>query len=114
MLKIYHNPRCKKSRAGLEYLKTKTNDFEIVKYLGETPFTEATLSAVVEKLDIDIEQLVRKQEKLYKQAYKGKTLSQKEWIKVLVEHPELIERPIVESENMAVLGNPPENLEKLF
>ncbi|MCF8331000.1 MAG: hypothetical protein K9H84_00965 [Bacteroidales bacterium] len=114
MIRIYHNPRCKNSRAGLEYLKTKTSDFEIVKYLSDKPFTKETLSKVLEKSDIDIEQLVRKQEKLYKQEYKGKTISQKEWIKVLAEHPRLIERPVVETDNMAVLGNPPENIDKLF
>ena len=114
MLKIYHNPRCKKSRAGLDYLKEKTNNFEIIKYLSDQPFTFQSLSALIDKLDIPVEELIRKQEAIYKQNYKGKELSKDEWIEAMVENPKLIERPIVEKEVAAVLGNPPENIDKLL
>lgn len=57
---------------------------------------------------------VRTQEKVYKEQFKGKNLSDKEWIKVLVEHPKLLQRPIVENGDKAVLGNPPENIESIL
>lgn len=114
MIKIYHNPRCKKSRAGLEYLKQKISSFEIVKYLTAQPFTFQSLSDLIDKMDISAEDLIRTQESVYKQYYKGKDLSKDEWIQAMVENPKLIGRPVVESEEAAVLGNPPENIDKLF
>ncbi len=113
-MKIYHNPRCSKSRAGLEYLQSKTNDFTTVLYLKDEPFTEATLSALLEKLGKTPHEMIRTHEKLYKETYKNQSLSNEEWIKVMVENPRLIHRPIIETEDKAVWGNPPENINELF
>lgn len=114
MIKIYHNPRCKKSRAGLEYLKSKTDNFTIVKYLSEEPFSKDSLERVIKKLDVPVEDIIRKQETVYKQKYKGKELSREAWIEAMVENPKLIGRPLVKKEGKAVLGDPPENIDKLF
>lgn len=114
MIKSYHNPSCKKSRAGLEYLKEKTSNFEIVKYLTDQPFTFESLSELIDKLDISAEELIRTQEPVYKQYYKGKELTRDEWVKAMVENPKLIGRPVVERGEAAVLGNPPENIDRLF
>ncbi len=110
MLKIYHNPRCSKSRQTLELIKNADVDVEIVEYL-KTPPTEDELRDLINSLNLPIEYLVRKSEEIYKTEFKGKTLTDDEWIKALVEHPKLLERPIVINEDgEAILGRPPENV----
>lgn len=108
-MKIYHNPRCSKSRKGLQYLEEKGCKFEIVKYLEEG-LNEEELTELISKTGNKPFDFVRQHEKDYKEQYKGKILSDKEWIKVLVENPKLLHRPIIENGNKAVLGNPVENI----
>jgi len=110
---IYHNPKCSKSRATLELLADRGADTVVIEYL-KTPPTAAELAALVAKLGIEPEQLVRKGEDVYKQHYAGKKLSGEQWIAAMVQYPILIERPIVVIGNRAVLGRPPENIEQLF
>ncbi len=111
-IKIYHNPRCSKSRQGLQILKDKGVDFEIVQYL-KTPPTKEELKEIIKKLDIKPIDLVRKNEKIWKENYKGKELTDDEIIEAMVKFPKLIERPIVVKEDKAVLGRPPENILKI-
>ena len=113
MIKIYHNPRCSKSRQGLEILENSKKEFEIVKYLEEIP-TEKELTEIIKMLDISPIQLVRKTEKIWKENYKGKELSNKEVIKAMIKYPKLIERPIVINNNKAVIGRPPENIKSII
>jgi arsenate reductase (glutaredoxin) len=110
---IYHNPRCGKSRAALALLQERGVEPHIVEYL-KTPPTAAELKAIIGKLGLKAEQLIRKGEELYKSRYAGKTLSDSQWIEVMTTHPILIERPIVVKGNRAVLGRPPENVSQLF
>ena len=110
---IYHNPRCSKSRETLALLEHAGISARVVEYL-KTPPTAAELKAIVTKLGIEPEQLVRKSEDVYKSRYAGKTLSAAQWIEALVEHPVLIERPIVIKGKQAILGRPPENVKKLL
>src|SRR5512143_2757190 len=110
---IYHNPKCSKSRGALALLEQHGVDTTVIEYL-ETPPTAADLRSLVAKLGIEPEQLVRKGEDVYKQHYAGKTLSGDEWIAAMVRHPILIERPIVVVGGRAVLGRPPENVERLL
>lgn len=112
-MKIYHNPRCAKSRAGLKYLESKNLNFEIVKYLDEG-ITEIELKDIIAKTGKKPFDFVRTQEKDYKENYKGKTLSDEEWIKILVQNPKLLQRPIVIKGDKAVLANPPENIEEII
>ncbi|MCH8904199.1 MAG: arsenate reductase (glutaredoxin) [Bacteroidetes bacterium] len=112
-MKIYHNPRCRKSRETLAILQDKNVDAEIIEYLENTP-TESELSEIITMLGIEPEQLLRKGEQIFKDNFKGKDLSGKEWIKVMVENPKLIERPIVVKGNKAILGRPPENVLELL
>lgn len=109
MIKIYHNPRCSKSRQGLAILEESKKEFEIVKYLEEIP-SEKKLKAIIEKLGISPIQLVRKTEKIWKENFKGKELSDNEIVTAMIENPKLIERPIVINNNKAVIGRPPENI----
>ena len=113
MLKIYHNARCSKSREGLEILKNSGKEFEIKEYLKE-PLSEDELEKLIKKLDITPIQLVRKNEKIWKEDYKDKDLSDKELITVMVKNPKLIERPVVETNKKAVIGRPPSNINKLL
>ena len=113
MLKIYHNPRCRKSREGLAILEESGKEFEIVKYLDNTP-SYIELAAIIGKLHIKPIELVRKSEKIWKETFKGKELSDKEIIEAMVANPKLIERPIVIKDNEAVIGRPPENIRSLF
>lgn len=108
-MKIYHNPRCTKSRQTLALLKENGVDPEIVEYLKTIP-TEDDLKRIVDMLGIKPFDLIRKGEAIYKEQYKGLNLNDDEWIKVMVEHPKLIERPIVIKDHSAVIGRPPENV----
>ena len=108
-LTIYHNPKCSKSREALALLESRGISARIVKYL-ETPPTAAELSALVRMLGIPAEALVRKGEEIYKSKYAGRTLTDAEWIAAMVEHPILIERPIVVAGERAVVGRPPDRV----
>lgn len=107
IMRIYHNPRCRKSRETLELLQSKGQQPEIILYL-EKPPTQKELKAVLKKLGIKPEQLLRKGEAIFKEKYKGKSFSDAEWIKIMVENPKLIERPIVINGDRAAIGRPPE------
>jgi len=112
MLKIYHNPRCKHSRAGLAYLKEKTNDFIIREYLKE-PVTKDEIKEILLKTNLAPEDIVRKQEDYFKKTLKGKSFNHDEWVKIIVENPKLLQRPIVVGKLKAVVANPPEEIDKL-
>ncbi|HIP27001.1 MAG TPA: arsenate reductase (glutaredoxin) [Flavobacteriaceae bacterium] len=112
-VKIYHNPRCSKSRIGVGILEEAKIDFEIVKYLDDIP-SEKELKEIIKMLDVSPIELVRKGEKIWKENYKGKELSDAEIIKAMVENPKLIERPIVIKGDKAVIGRPSENISNLI
>ena len=110
---IYHNPRCRKSREGLAIVEANTSDIEVIEYLKE-PLTAVQLSNIISKLGIQPEALIRKGEADYKAHFKGKDLTDQEWINAMVQYPKLIERPIVVKGSQAVIGRPPENINTLF
>ena len=112
--KIYHNTRCKKSRAGLQYLQEKGIEPEIIEYLKDQPFTEKSLKELLKKLNLKPQDMIRTQEKEYKQHFKGKDFTDDEWIKILVEHPKLIQRPVIVKDNKAALGDPVENIDPIL
>lgn len=112
-MQIYHNPRCRKSREGLALLEESGQKFEIVDYLNNPP-DEKTLIEVLNKLGMAPLELIRKNETIWKEKYKGKTFSDDELIKIMVENPKLIERPIVIKGDKAVLGRPPENIREIL
>lgn len=113
MIKIYHNARCSKSREGLEILKKAGEDFEVREYLKE-PLTEEEVSALIKKLKLAPIELVRTNEKVWKENYKDKDLSDKELVRVMAENPKLIQRPIVVKDNFAVIGRPAARIEELL
>ncbi|MDG1914321.1 MAG: arsenate reductase (glutaredoxin) [Crocinitomix sp.] len=112
-MKILHNNRCSKSRCALEILENKGVDFEIVKYL-ENPLSASEIKDLLKKLDMPSEAIIRKGEADYKANFKGKTMSENDWIDAMVKFPKLIERPIIIKGDKAVVGRPPENIEQLL
>jgi arsenate reductase (glutaredoxin) len=110
---IYHNPRCSKSRAALALLVQHGVTPRIVEYLKAAP-SAVELKEVVRRLGIGAEALVRKSEDVYKTKYAGKKLTDAQWIDAMTKDPILIERPIVIKGERAVIGRPPENVEKLL
>lgn len=86
---------------------------EVVLYL-ENPPSKKELKVILNKLGMKASQLVRKGEKIYKENFKGKTLSEAEWLDILVQYPKLIERPIVVKGDQAVIGRPPERVIELL
>lgn len=109
MVTIYHNPRCSKSRETLALLQQQGVQPEVVLYL-ETPPDAPTLKALLKKLGMtSARELMRRKEDLYKSLELAEpSLSEDQLIQALVEHPKLIERPIVIKGEQARLGRPPE------
>ena len=108
-MKIYHNPRCRKSRETLQLLQDNGKSPEIVEYLKDVPSKEE-LEEILNKLNIKPEELIRKGEAEYKDNFKGKNLSDEQWMEAMIKYPKLIERPIVINGNKAVIGRPPEKV----
>ncbi|MGD2116722.1 MAG: arsenate reductase (glutaredoxin) [Chromatiales bacterium] len=109
-VQIYHNPRCSKSRQTLELLHEHNQQPEIVEYL-KTPPDEKSLRKILKMLGIKPRQLMRKGEKEYREfGYNDPDLSDDELIQAMLEHPKLIERPIVIHNGKAAIGRPPEQV----
>ena len=108
-MKIYHNPRCSKSRDSFNLLTEKGLSFETVEYL-KTPLTKEELTELLSKLGIPAKALIRKGEAAFKENFKGKELSEEQWIDAMLAYPKLIERPIVVKGNKAVIGRPIEKV----
>lgn len=113
MITIYHNPRCSKSREGLELVKGSGEEYKVREYLKE-PVSEEELSSLLEQLGMAPIELVRTEEKIWKENYKGKDLSDDELVRVMTEHPKLIQRPIVVRDQTAVVGRPPSKITELI
>ncbi len=109
MIKVLHNNTCSKSRAILEHLDENNVPFEIIDFM-ETPLTELELKTLLKKLNTDVQGLIRKNDRIYQERYMGKNFSEDEWIKILVENPALIQRPILIKGSVAMVGRPIENV----
>ncbi len=110
-MKIYHNNRCSKSRQCLALLPQ--DGVEIIDYINN-PLTNEELTTLIHKIGIRPIDLVRKGEVIWKENYKGKDLSDSQIIEAMVANPKLIERPIVESNEKALVCRPPELVLKLL
>jgi arsenate reductase (glutaredoxin) len=112
-MKIYHNPRCGKSRNALSILLEYNSDIQVIEYLKSSP-TESELRDLLKKLAMKPEDIVRKGEAIYKEKYKGKQMSDDEWIAALLENPLLMERPIIVKGDKAIIARPPERVKELL
>jgi polyphosphate kinase len=113
VMKIYHNPRCSKSRAGLQYLEEKGFDLEVIHYITDG-LTSGELEKVIAKTGKKPFEFVRTHEKLYQERYKGQELSDSEWLIILAENPALLKRPIVVNGSKAILADPPEAVNEIL
>jgi len=113
-LTLYHNPRCSKSRGALELLEARGLTPNVVRYL-ETPLNAAQIKALLGKLGISARQLLRTGEDEYKMLQLAdESLSEAQLIDAIAQHPKLMERPILEVGEKAVIGRPPENILELL
>ena len=109
-VRIYHNPRCSKSRQTLQLLQEQGQSPDIIEYL-KTPPDAATLSELLDLLGLEPRDLMRRKEAEYKASGADKPdLGREELIALMVAHPKLIERPIVVSNGKAAIGRPPERV----
>jgi len=109
-VKIYHNPRCSKSRQTLQLLEEQGVQFEVIEYL-KTPPTAGELDSILTLLDMQPRELMRKSEAEYKETgMDSSDLDRSELIAGMVSTPKLIERPIVLANGKAAIGRPPESV----
>lgn len=108
-MNFYHNARCTKSREALQLLQDKNINPEIIEYMKE-PLTPADLEDILDKLDMDAIDLVRKKEAIWKEEFADKELTEDEVILAMIEYPQLMERPILVNGDKAKVGRPPEDV----
>lgn len=113
MTTLYHNPRCSKSREALQILQQANEPVEVVLYLKDT-LSEGALKKIIQQLGVSAIKLIRKNEPVWKQNYKGKSLSEDELITAMVNNPKLMERPIAINKTKAVIGRPPSEVLKVL
>ncbi len=109
---IYHNPRCSKSRCALQKLESEGKKITMIEYL-KRPLQAEEIAELLKKLGMKAEDLIRKTESVYKEEFKGKNLSEKEWIAAMVKYPKLIQRPIIVKGEKAVIGRPVDTIDEL-
>ncbi len=111
---IYHNPRCSKSRATMEYLEENGIEAEVIKYM-DTPPDAAALKELLTMLKMSPRELMRKHEAVFKDAgLDDPTFTDEELIEAMTQCPSLIERPIVVNDGKAVLARPPELVQDIL
>ncbi len=113
MMLLIHNPRCAKSRQAKQYLEDKGVAIELRNYIKE-PLSEKELKEVLEKLDYKPIALIRTQEKIWKEEYKDKKLSDAQLIALMHKEPKLMQRPIIVKGDQAVVGRPTERIDELL
>lgn len=111
---LIHNPRCSKSREAKAILEDCSIDFDTIDYVKDG-LKEKLLSHLPKLLGISYAQMVRTKDDLYKELkLADKNLSDKEWIKVIMKNPILLERPIFINGDKAIIGRPPELVKDIF
>ncbi len=113
-IKIYIKPTCTTCRKTLKILKEKETEYDSVNYY-EVPLSKSRLKALLKKLGMAPRDILRKKEQVYRDLEIANTdYSDAELIDLMVKHPDLIERPIVEMGDNAVLARPAEEIEKFL
>jgi len=106
---IYYNPRCSKCRQTLSLLQERGIDTNVIEYL-QTPPSAAELDRILTLLGMEPDALMRKGEAEYQEHFSGRDLSRAEAIALMVQYPQVIERPIVVTGNKVAVGRPPESV----
>ncbi len=110
--KIYYNGRCSTCRGAYQKLEDTGENITVIKYL-ETPLKAEEIVELLKKLNVKAEDLIRKTEPIYKEEFKGKKLSEEEWIAAMVKYPKLIQRPVVVKGEKAVIARPIDVIDEL-
>ena len=110
---IWHNPRCSKSREALALLEENGVESEVVKYLEQNP-TKEQIEEVLKMLGISARELMRTKESIYKELGLKEVTDEQKLIEAMVEHPKLIERPIIIKDGKALIGRPPQKVLELL
>ena len=113
MITFYHNPRCSKSREGLEIIKASGEEYQVREYLTES-LSEKELTELLKKLGMSPMEIIRTNENIWKEIYKDRDVDDQELIRAMVAHPSLMQRPIAVKGDSAVLGRPPERIKELL
>jgi arsenate reductase len=109
MIKIYHNPRCSKSREAVQFLQDKNVEHEVINYI-ENPLTADELSDMLEILGMDPFELIRTNEQVWKTEFSELEMDDDEYVLLMIEYPQLMQRPIVVNEDQAVVARPAEKI----
>ena len=109
MIKILHNNACSKSRGILEYLDENGVAFEIIDIINE-PLSETELRTVLKKLHCPVTDLVRTNDKFYKETFRDQNLCDEDLFQMLLKNPSLIQRPVIIKGSVAMIGRPIENV----
>lgn len=112
-MKIYHNSKCSKSNIALKELQDSGEEFEVLNYLENSPSVEE-LTLLVDMLGIKPFGLVRTTEQIYKDQYKGKEMTDADWLVAMHQNPILIQRPIVVRNAKAVIARTDDALDEIF
>lgn len=110
---IWHNPKCSKSRAALEHLESKELDITVIKYL-EAHLTKEDLKEVLQMLGFGAKDLMRRKEDVFNELNLKNEMNEDTLIETMINHPKLIERPIIIKDSDAVIARPLENIDRLF
>ncbi len=111
MITIYHKTTCSTSNKVLNLIKQSGKPFKIVEYV-KTPLSASEIRALLAKLGLKAEDIIRKKEPLFKDKYAEKQLSEEEYIQLLVENPNFMERPILVKRTQGIVGRPYDKVEK--
>ncbi|AIL32150.1 arsenate reductase (glutaredoxin) [Basilea psittacipulmonis] len=113
MIKLYHNPRCSKSRDALKALETLGLDIEVIEYL-KNPLTISDYQSLKKQLAINsYREMMRQKESIYQENHLAEA-DEETLLQALVEHPILLERPIASTGHQAAIGRPLENILNLL
>lgn len=104
-IKLFHHPTCSKSNAVLNYLIENKIDFELIDFI-KNPLSITDLKSIVNLLQIAVQALFRENEKLFQEKLAGQNFSDEEWMKILLDNPELLQRPILLKGNSAIIARP--------
>jgi arsenate reductase len=111
---IYQKPTCSTCRQAVQLLKESGKPFTTVNYY-EKPFTKAHLKSLLKKAGLSPKEILRTKEDIYRELRLAKKdLSDDEWLEVLIAHPDLIQRPIVEKGEKVILARPAESVKELL
>lgn len=111
-LKVYYNPKCSKCRTAKKFLDKNKKDYEIFEYMNGD-LTVKKLKDIMNKGNLVVDDIVRKNEDEYSHFIKGKNLDDEEILKIIVRHPKLLQRPIILTENSAIVARDDNSLNEV-